>query len=59
MDDNYVMGHKRMKVEESQHPETRLQSIDLKSEIDDEIPQMAEAVGPSMVKRTRGAGTPG
>ncbi len=36
------MGHKRVKVAESQHPETSLHSIDLKFEIEDEIPQMGQ-----------------
>ncbi len=37
-EDNYVAGHKRVKVAESQQPKTSLLSIDFKSGIDDEIP---------------------
>jgi hypothetical protein len=57
-EDNYVAGHKRVRVAESQQPETSLRSIDFKSEIEDDIPPLAAANGSSMVKRTRGEGTP-
>ncbi len=36
-EDNDVVGHKRVKVAESQQPETSLRSIDFKSEIEDDI----------------------
>ena len=58
-EDDYVMGHKRVKVAEIQQPETSLHHIDLNSEIEHETQLMEEANGPSMVRRTRGAGTPG
>ncbi len=54
-----MAGHKRAKVAESQQPKTSLHSIDFRSEIEDEILPMAAAIGSSMVRRTRGAGTPG
>ena len=58
-ENNEVLGHKRVKAAESQQPETNLRSIEFKSDIEDDIPPMAEASGSSMVRRTRGAGTPG
>ncbi len=58
-EETYVAGHKRVKVAESQQPETSLRSIDFKSEIEDDIQPMAAAIGSSMVRWTRGAGTPG
>ena len=60
-EENDVMGHKRVRVAESQQPETNLLSIDFKSDEteDDETP-MAEAMDSCItVSRTRGAGTPG
>jgi hypothetical protein len=57
---NDVMGHKRVRVAESQQPETSLLSIDFKSDMEDDETQMAEAMGSCItVRRTRGAGTPG
>ncbi len=58
-EDNDVVGHKRVKVAESQQPETSLHSINFKSDTEDNIPLMAAAIGSSMVRRARGAGIPG
>jgi len=57
---NAVMGHKRVKVADSQQPETSLLTVDFKSEIeDDKFVEFESEIGSSMVRRRRGAGTPG
>jgi hypothetical protein len=54
------MGHKRVKVADSQQPETSLLTVDFKSEIeDDKFVEFESEIGSSMVRRRRGAGTPG
>ncbi len=50
-EDEYVAGHKRVKVAERQQPETSFCSIDFKSEIEDDISPMAAAIGSCMVRR--------
>ncbi len=60
MDETDLMGRKRVRVAESQQPETSLLSIDFKFHMEDDEAPMAEAMGSCItVRRIRGAGTPG
>ncbi len=54
------MGHKRVRVAESQQPETSLLSIDFKSDMEDDETPMAEEMGFCItVRRTRPTPPPG
>jgi hypothetical protein len=59
MEENYVMGHKRVTLADIPQPESSLHVIDLNPETAHEIQRMEELNSPGTAKRTRGAGTPG
>ena len=58
---NFLSGHKRVKVADIPQPKTSLHSIDFapKAEEDHEKQLMEEADGPGTGRRTRGPGTTG
>ena len=59
MEENYVMGHKRVTLADIPQPESSLHVIDLNPETAHEIQRMEELNSSGTAKRTRGAGTPG